>query len=53
MAKLKMPVIQPEELIRFNNKLIEVDEKLRRPEKNKPPTNQPFKKTQPKTFFCH
>lgn len=37
MAKLKMPVIQSEELLRFNKKLIEVDEKFCRPEKNKPP----------------
>lgn len=54
MAKLKMPVIQSEELIRFNNKLIEVDEKFLRPEKKiNRQTNQRFKKTQPKTFFCH
>lgn len=32
-----MAVIQSEELIRFNNKLTEVDEKFCRPEKNKPP----------------
>lgn len=50
MAKLKMPVIQSEELISFNNKLIEVDEKFCIPGKKKKPcqTDQPFKKPKPK-----
>lgn len=36
MAKLKMPVIQSEELTSFNNTLTEVDEKFCIPGKNKP-----------------
>lgn len=50
-----MPVIQSEELIRFNNKLIEFDEKFCRPEKNpnKPKLINLSKKKKPKTLFCH
>lgn len=51
MAKLKMPVIQSEELTSFNNNLTEVDEKFWKKQTHH--TNQPFKKTQPKTLSCY